>query len=274
MRPPGQERRISSGPDGGFALLIVLWGLVLVSLLFTMLAAATRSDAQRAANLRVAAELEAAADGAIHTALFDLLQPGTALRDSPPIAAPPPDMEVAVEVVSQSGLVNPNVVSPDLMRALLLRLGADPAQARGVADAIAAWQVPDDRETRNGAKAARYRAAGLDYGPPGAPFETLDELGGVLGMTPALLSALAPYLTLYSDSEPDPALADPVVGAALRDLGAGGQASRARPRVFRITATVQRIGGARMVRSAVVRIGFSPSRRRWRFLAWDTLPFE
>jgi len=256
--------------ESGFALLIVLWTLVPIALLFVMLAAAARSDAQLTANLRSAAELEATADGAIYSALFDLLQHGVASRNGPAIALRLPGADVLVDVRSEAGLVNPNTASPDLLSTLLVRLGADPAQASGVASAVADWRTPGRRSARNGVKVAQYQAAGLDYGPPGAPFETLSELGGVLGMTPTLLQALAPHLTLYSDGDPDPALADPVVRAALRDLGASATASEAGSRVVRITATAQRPNAASVTRRAIIQIGPSPNRRGWRVLMWGT----
>lgn len=257
--------------DSGFALLIVLWTLVPTALLFVMLTAAARSDARLTANLRSAAELEAVADGAIYTTLFDLLQRGAANRDSSPIVARLSGADVAVEVANQSGLVNPNIVSPDLLATLLVRLGAEPGQAARVASAIAEWRTPGRKAGRSGVKAAQYRAAGLDYGPPGAPFESLGELGDVLGMTPMLLSALAPHLTLYSDGDPDPALADPVVRAALRDLGIvtrAGQASATG--VVAITAQAQRPDGAQARRRAVIRVGSPADQRGWRVLMWET----
>ncbi len=257
--------------DSGFALLIVLWTLVPMALLFVMLAAAARSDARLTANLRSAAELEAVADGAIYATLFDLLQRGGASRDSSPTAARLSGADVAVEVNSQSGLVNPNIVSPDLLAALLVRLGTEPGQAARVASAIAEWRTPGRKAGRSGAKAAQYRAAGLNYGPPGAPFESLGELGDVLGMTTALLTRLAPHLTLYSDSDPDPALADPLVRAALRDLGIVARARQAAPTdVVAISARAQRPDGARALRRAIIRVGSPADQRGWRILSWET----
>ena len=260
MRPPRQGCPL--GADAGFALLLVLWALVPVSLLFLMLSGASRSDARLAANLRGAAELEAVADGAIHTAIFELLQPGGAAPDAP--TAP----GVVVEVASLSGLVNPNVVSPELLRALMVRLGADPGRAGRVASAVADWRTPGRLPRPDGAKAPQYRAAGLGYGPPGASFETLSELRDVLGMTDDLLAALMPHLTLHWDGEPDPGLAGPVVAAALRDLGIAGGVGHPNARAVRITATAQRPNGARAIRRAVVRLG-PTGRRGWRVLAWD-----
>jgi general secretion pathway protein K len=262
------------GREGGFALLLVLWTLVPVSLMFIGLVSASRSEAQLTANLRGAAELEAVADGAIYTALFDRMQRGGSTRDEPGVTAQAPGVQVVVEVQSQSGLVNPNVASPALLRALMVRLGADPQRAFTMARAIADWRTPGQGSGPGAAKAPQYRAAGLDYGPPGAPFETLGELHDVLGMTPDVLAALAPHLTLYSDRDPDLATSDPVVWTALRDTGVTGRPAQASGQVIRITATAQRPQGTRAARRAIVRLGFSPNQRGWRVLAWNTLRDE
>ena len=266
---PDAGGRPSRG-DNGFALLIVLWTLVLVSLLLVMAAAAARSDAQLATNLRGAAELEAVADAAIHTAVFDLIQAGGSAAGSEVPAVRLPGAEIVVDIVNQAGLVNPNIVSPELLRALLLRLGANARAADSLASAIADWRTPGIGPRPNGAKAPQYRNAGLGYGPPGAPFETLGELRDVLGMTPALLAALTPHLTLYWDRDPVSDLADPVVRAALRDVGITRHAGQANSQVVRITADVRRADGTRATRRAFVRLGASPNRRGWRILAWGS----
>lgn len=258
-RRPGSER--------GFALLIVLWLLVPLSVLFLTLSGTARSDSQLAFNLRDAAKLESAADAGIATATFALLDPrgGTS-----PLRLALPGASVAVRVTNLSGLVNPNIAQPELLRALLQRLGAAPAQADRLASAIVDWRTPGQRARPNGAKALEYRAAGLDYGPPGAPFESLGELRLVLGMTPATFAALLPSLTLYADRAPEPALAPPLVRAALADLGVSARGAVTRGDVFRISAEATGPGGARVMRSATIKLGPSTNGRPWRVLSWET----
>ena len=60
----------------GFALLIVLWTLVLLSLILAQLLSAGRSEAQLATKLRDAAVAEAVADGAVQDTLFHLMAQG------------------------------------------------------------------------------------------------------------------------------------------------------------------------------------------------------
>jgi Tfp pilus assembly protein PilX len=56
--------------DGGFALLTVLWTVALLALLTTRTAAAGRTEAQLAGNLRDAAAADVVADGAAHEAVY------------------------------------------------------------------------------------------------------------------------------------------------------------------------------------------------------------
>src|SRR5262249_55146830 len=119
---------------------------------------------------------------------------------------------------------------------------------------------------------ANYRAAGLEYGPPGAPLETLDELGRVLGMTPAILAAMRPHLTLFGPPEPSVTTTDPVVAAVLAEASQAGAASFANqppPDVLttRITATAFGPNNARVTRSAIVRLGAALA-SGFQVLAW------
>lgn len=255
-----------SGGDRGVALLIVLWALVPLSVLFLTLSTTARSEAQAAADLRAAAVLQAAADGAIHTAIFGLLSPS----GSAPVRQA--SAGVTVETLGLSGFVNPNAAPPELLQALLARLGADQARAKQVAAAIVDWRTPGQRAGPYATKAAEYRGAGLDYAPPGAPFESLDELGLVRGMDPALLAALAPALSLYAHGNPDPQAASPLVRQALRDVGVFRGSGPLATQVFQVTAAAAGPSGTRAVRRAVIRIGPSPDGRGWRALAWESVP--
>ena len=209
---------IGARRDRGFALLIVLWTLVLIAFLVLHLTASGRTEIRIADNLVDNAVAAAAADGAISEAIFNLSNPRPDQRWPLDGAAHPltiGDSRVTVRLADEAARINPNLASPVLIEALLRAVGSDPATAQRLAAAIADWVGSATTAQPQAALFAEYRAAGLDYGPPGSPLEGLDELGQVLGMTPALLAALRPHLTLYGPPEPDPAGADPVVAAAL-----------------------------------------------------------
>ncbi len=243
----------------GFALLVVLWTLALTTLVETQLVATGRRESRRAGNLRDAAALEATADGVVQQAIFALLDRSAAhwradgtlhrLRLGQSVA------EVRIE--NEAGKLNPNSASEPLLRALFVRAGADPRVAAGLAAAILDWRTGASAPRPFGAKAPQYAAAGLDYGPPGAPFRTMDELGSVLGMTPALLARLRPHLTVFTDADPDATTTDPLVAAALADAGeavpvrAAGELEWVE--VARITVVVQGSGGGSFGEHVVVR---------------------
>ena len=83
----------------------------------------------------------------------------------------------------------------------------------------------------------------------------------MLGMTPAMLAAIRPHLTLFGPAEPSPATADPVVSAALAAIILAGQGAspgnRTPPDVLTVRITALAFGprNARATCSAIARIG-------------------
>ena len=272
-RPP----RLAVSRDGGFALIIVLWTLVLIGFIIAHVTASGRAEIRIASNLVANSEAQAAADGAIFEAIFNLSDPQPDQRW--PIGTTPRQIvigssRVAVWLEDEAWRINPSTASPALLEALLRVTGNDPQSARSLAVAIGEWVGSAASLRPQEALLADYRAAGLDYGPPGGPLESLDELGRVLGMTPATLAAIRPHLTLFGPSEPNPATADPVVAAALALLSpANPGAPPANPSTqdqltVRITAAASGPRNARVIRVAVVRIGASLP-QGYTALAWE-----
>ena len=269
---PAQEHRGERGGERGFALLIVLWAVVLLSLLATQLTAAGRTEVQLAGNLKAAAAAEAAADGAIPEAAFHLLDPATRwAADGREQQVQAPGARIVLRIDNEAGKLNPNLAEPPLLQALMRHLGADQQSAEGIADAIADWRYPGAQPRPHGAKAPQYRAAGLDYEPPGTPFTSVDDLAAVLGMTPGLLDRMRPYLSVQTDTPPDPAAAAPVVQQAIRDVFGPPRsiATPAAPRTVTITAQASGDAGGRFTRRATIRLGATNKDPLVRVLTWD-----
>ena len=260
--------------DRGFALLIVLWSLVLITLLLTQVTAAGRSEAALASNLRRAAILRAQTDGAIYTAVFHLLDPASFwAADGATHLVRLPGANIEVRVSDEAGKANPNHVSPAFMNALLRAVGASSIDADRVASEIVQWRYPSAQAIAASPNAQRYRAAGLAYAPPSADFQSIAELGLVLGMTPGLLSRLEPHLTVFTDTDPDPRLGDPAVVRAFQILGAPSPpGSPPPPRAVTITAVASGPDGSHFARSAVVSLGFDQQRQPFRIVAWSAPP--
>ncbi len=268
--PLGAGRR-----SRGFALLIVLWTLVLIAFIVAHLSASGRTEIRIADNLVANAAAAAAADGAIFDAVFIQSDPRPDRRW--PIDGAAHELaighsRVRVQLQDEASWINPSSASPALVEALLRATGSDPESAKRLAAAIAEWVGSAPVARPQSAVLADYRAASLDYGPPGEPLETLDELGRVLGMTPAALAAIRPHLTLFGPPEPDPASPDPIVAAAVAEVAkaeATPSTSQPPPDVLttRITATAFGPSAASVTRSAVIRFG-AMLPRGYAVLAW------
>jgi general secretion pathway protein K len=266
------------GRSGGFALLIVLWTLVLVAFIVAHVTASGRTEVRIAGNLVANAVAGAAADGAIFAAIFNLMDPKTDQHwamDRTARELTIGGSRVMVRLEDEAGRINPNWASPALLQALLRVAGSDPESARRLAAAISEWAGSAPVLAPQNARLAEYRAAGLDYGPPDAPLENLDELARVLGMTPALLAAIRPHLSLFGPPEPSPATTDPVVAAALAQVALAGQAASSGNQMppdvhtVRITALASDPGNGRVTRTAVVRFG-AMLPRGYVVLAWGS----
>ena len=70
--PPSPTARHRAG---GFALIVVLWTLVLIAFIVAHLTASGRTEVQIASNLVANSVAQAAADGAIFEAIFNLSDP-------------------------------------------------------------------------------------------------------------------------------------------------------------------------------------------------------
>jgi general secretion pathway protein K len=254
----------------GFALLIVLWSMVLLSLLLARRVSAGRCEADIAFNLRAAAQRQAQADGVLYAVIFSLLGPpgGHWRADGAVHRLRLPAAIASVSIENLDGRVNPNTASPALLAALLSLVGADATTAQAVSQAITDWRSPDAQGLF---EAPQYLAAGLSYTPAGSPFQSIGELGLVLGMTPDLLAKLAPHLSLYNEDNPNPEDADPVVRHALRDVGTvATSAAQHAMRGAAIDVVVAGVDGTEASRDADVELKTSSSPTGFKILTWKS----
>ena len=203
----------------GFALIVVLWFLVLIAAIGTYLMANARTETAIARNIRAAANAEALADAGVAQAVFNLAGAVESDRwklDGEPHRLKLTTGEVTIRVSDETAKINPNHASPALMTGLFEAAGVDRARARRLGAAVADWVGAEMEPRPLGAKLQQYQDAGLSYGPPNAPVESLDELQLVLGMTPEIFAAVRPNLTIHTDGEqPDAKNASLVVQRAL-----------------------------------------------------------
>jgi general secretion pathway protein K len=204
---------------GGFALIMVLWFLVLIAAISTYLMANARSETAIARNIRAAVTAEALADAAVAEAVFNQTARAAAGRwkvDGEPHLVSLPDGEAIVRLYDENQKVNPNRASDALMAALFEAAGVERALARSLGASIADWVDSGTEPRPLGAEMQQYLDAGRSYSPPNAPVESIDELQLVIGITPEVVALVRPYLTIHTKSkQPDENNAPPIVRRAL-----------------------------------------------------------
>lgn len=283
----GRRRRSGSDEDG-IALVAVLWIVVLLAVIAVAVMSMTHMEHRAARNLASQALAEATCDAAIYRAIADLFEPPAHRRwrvDGTPASLAFDGKTVLVAIQDELGRIDLNNASEELLDGLLRSVGVPSGPARALLDAIADWRDEDDDRRINGAEATDYRDTGRSYVPRNGWFQTVEELRLVLGMTDDLFARLEPALTVYSqnrgidvESAPRAALAalpgmnEAAVSERLRlraerAASAGDQPGAANSlgqnlagRAYAIRAIAALDDGTRLIREAVVRLTFNPSR--------------
>ena len=189
-------------PQSGVALVLVLWVITLLAVIAGNFAFSMRGEAQIAHNLLVNAQVKMQADAGMQLAWFELIKP---LSDAQRWPANGIAREftmdgatVRVSFLDESGKIDLNTAPDELLKGLFRSAGLSEDASANLLNTVLDWRSPGNFKRLNGAKEEDYRVAGKNYGPPNAPFETVDELQRVLGVTPELYARLAPALTVYS----------------------------------------------------------------------------
>jgi general secretion pathway protein K len=214
------KKRPATG--NGFALVTVLWTVMIVGLIAAAVMATTRSDATQARTRRRAAELRAVADAGIEIAILRLLDAGGTLRpplDGTPFAVTFDGLAMEARVQDEGGKIDLNAAPAPLLRKLLQSAGLDEDAADAETDRILDWREPGDARHPNGAGRGDYEAAGLPYAPRRRALPTVAELKLVMGITPELFAALQPAATVVSQQPGvDAAVAPRAALLALPDI--------------------------------------------------------
>ncbi len=202
-RMTGTWRKIGTGRRRGIALVIVLWGLVLLAVIAAAFTTETRTEVALARNLVENAKARALADAGVYRAILGLLAPDVEQRwfaDVPFYTLASDAGEVSIAIEDEAGKIDLNAAPDELVQGLFIAIGVKEAQAAALTAAIADFRDPDDETHLGGAEADDYRAAGLAWGPKNNPFEAIEELHQVLGMTREIFRLAAPGLTVHSRS--------------------------------------------------------------------------
>ena len=218
-----------SARERGWALVSVLWTLAILSMMAAATEALTVSSARVTHRAYDNARIDADVQAGVVRAILALDDPRVAARwrvDGVPQPFSFDGLAMTVSVQDEAGLIDLNAADESTIAALFASAGLAPDAAKTLAANVSDWRTPidsdDDPDRKTGTTDAQYASAGLGYKPRHNPFQTVDELKLVVGMTPALFARVAPALTVYSrESDADEQSAPAIVLAALYPNNAG-----------------------------------------------------
>ena len=198
----GTCAKFSLKRESGIALILVLWITTLLTLIASSFIHAMRTDINIVGNSVTRARLDAATSAAVHRALLEIAKPEQFAdrwkSDGVPQSWQYHDMTIQLSILDESGKIDINSGNEALIRGLFRSQGLSDEQAAALSDAVGDWRDPDSLKRPRGAEEPEYTAAGLPYKPNNAPFQSIDELRLVVGMTPELFQRIAPQITIYS----------------------------------------------------------------------------
>ncbi|MBE1159404.1 general secretion pathway protein GspK [Dyella acidiphila] len=281
----------------GVALLLVMWACTLLAILLGGYAALAHTEGLQSTYQFQQTRAHYAAEAGLMRAIYALQAPNINDRwiaDGRVYPFAYEGAKVGISVISESGKVDLNASSPDLLANLFRNAGVDPQHAAAIAQAIVDWRSFPMTPQQVAQRTAAYTAAGRDYGPRNGPFASVEELQMVLGMTPALYDTVAPYVTIWSGrASPDPntapllALASippgmnlqqaaAMIAARANNAGANAAANAVAGLVANngITHSIRSeavlADGTRAVLRATVRLqGFRPGSQAFAVLRWQ-----
>ncbi len=115
------------------------------------------------------------------------------------------DPEVTLDPSSAMGdedrRINLNTAPVDVLEDLFRMGGVKPEDALLLAESIADWRDEDREDRDHGAEGFYYRGLASGYDCKDGPFESVEELLLVRGVTPAIWRTFSPTLTVYGSGK-------------------------------------------------------------------------
>lgn len=257
-------------PKGGFALVSVLWGVAVLSLIAAAVLSSSVLSSKFQKRITMDALGSALADAGIARACLALLDERFANRWRTDGGVQKLDFaghEVQVTIQDELGRIDLNAADFEILRHLLISVGVDASASEELANRVLDWRESDDLHRTRGFNAASPQGV---WRPRHGPYQSVDELLLVQGVTAELFAAISPALTVFSQkANVDPSVAPASVLSALPGMDEGraadilaererlgGPSSSSLSRVgraFAIRAEVE-IGTRRFVRSTTIRL--------------------
>ena len=114
------------------------------------------------------------------------------------------DRDCEVSINDESGKINVNKITDDMRSSFVRVLTAYKLKqfvAETITDSILDWLDEDDLHHINGAEKDFYAALSDPYEPKNGPFESIEELTLVKGVTPQIFDLIRDHLTIYGSGK-------------------------------------------------------------------------
>jgi len=185
--------------ERGWALVSVLWGVAMLSLMAAALQTLTTTTLRGEALALNAARAEATLDATLTRAVLGITDRRLDQRWHINGAVEEftfDDVSFRIQVQDELGRIDLNAAPGDTLRALLRSVDVPMHELDVLADNILQWRSTSGLELLNAVDEDTYETLG--YRPRHGPFQSVDELKLVIGMTPDLFERIAPALTVYT----------------------------------------------------------------------------
>jgi general secretion pathway protein K len=183
----------------GIVLILVLWALVLLTVIVSAVSSSVHTETTLAHYQLDRTRLRAQADAAFLYAAARAFDPDTERAwsvDAHAYRWSFEGRELVIHLQAERDRLDLNQVTEEQLRSLLAALEVEPDRQTSLVAAMLDWRDRDNLHRLNGAEDDDYRSAGLSYGAKDAPYDSVDEIGLVLGMTPDLKARMFPYLAV------------------------------------------------------------------------------
>jgi general secretion pathway protein K len=175
--------------------------MTLLAIIAASFLSAGNTSYQLARNAVELAERDALGEAAVNRAVLGLLEARPDRRWRTDGIAQNIDFagtRARISIQDELGRIDINHADGTLLVSLFPSVGLDEHAAGSMVDKVLDWRDSSPLKRLNGAKAKDYRLAGYDYRPRSGPFQSLDELKLIIGMTPELFRRVEPAITVYS----------------------------------------------------------------------------
>lgn len=206
--------------ERGIALMLVLWVMIILMGVVLSFAGQTRGETAAALAFRTGLENKFLAEAAMERGIMEIqyrrvnrgqtviLEGREVWRtDGTPYYERLGEGNYRVSILDESGKININALTDAtgiVLKNLLAQSQVTPEQADIIVDSILDWKDEDNLHRLNGAEDEYYASLPNPYKPRNAPFEALEELLLVRGMSADILygsegrQGIYPFLTIAS----------------------------------------------------------------------------